>query len=143
MRLDLDAIEALVEARTRRGDLSTDEWVLNLVALADCVPGLLAEIQRLTNPSPEPLPDIRPGRILRLVAEAYDVPLGHLSASGRGRKLVRARQVAMYLLTRQGLSSVAVGKLLKRDHSTVLHGVRQVEQDVVRLAEAEHIRARG
>ena len=39
-----------------------------------------------------------------------------------------ARQVCMYLLCQElGMSTTAVGKLLKKDHTTVIYGIQKVE----------------
>jgi chromosomal replication initiator protein len=46
--------------------------------------------------------------------------------------LVRARQVAMYILKKDlGLTFVEIGNILGgRDHTTVMHGVEKVEKMV-------------
>lgn len=70
-----------------------------------------------------------PDTILRVVAGHFGVSLDDLRSKRRQKALVEARQVAMYLLhqnSHENLSSI--GRLLgKRDHSTVIHGIRSVE----------------
>ena len=75
--------------------------------------------------------DVRPKRILRLVAAAWGVDMVSLCGQRRTRKVAQARQVAMYLLrTYTDLSLAAVGTMLGgRDHTTVIHGVRKISQD--------------
>ena len=136
--IDLERIEALV---TERGShKNTDEWVLNLVALADCVPQLLAELR--IQQAGDTL-DVRPGRILVHVAEDWDVSIVDLTGPSRAVPLVHARHVAMYLLRRHTeLSLPAVGKLVNREHTTVLGGVRKVEGRPDLLARAKRVSER-
>lgn len=61
-------------------------------------------------------------------AEHYDVRLDHLLSKRRYRRLARPRQAAMYFcreLTLQPFSVIA--RHFGRDHSTVIHAMRQVE----------------
>lgn len=67
----------------------------------------------------------------RLVAKAC----AHLAVSqevlegpGRDREVAAARQVVCYLLHRAGYSAAQIGVRVGRDHSTVLHALRRVEQ---------------
>ena len=52
-----------------------------------------------------------------------------LKGRKRDRKTARARQVAMFLLREEtNMGSTAIGRLLGgKDHSTVLHGCRTIE----------------
>jgi chromosomal replication initiator protein len=64
------------------------------------------------------------------VAAFYHMPLIEMTSARRAREVARPRQVAMYLakqLTRRSLPEI--GKLFgDRDHTTVIHAVRQVER---------------
>jgi hypothetical protein len=65
--------------------------------------------------------------VIRTVARYYGVSLTDLLSCRRSRSVARFRHVAMYLakeLTR--LSLPAIGRVLDRDHSTVLHGCRKI-----------------
>lgn len=64
-----------------------------------------------------------------LAADALDVPLANVLAPTRGScAAVHARQVAMYLShVALGIPIVTVGRHFGRDHSTVAHGCRRVE----------------
>ena len=69
-------------------------------------------------------------RIQKAVALHYGVPVEEMRSSRRGDGVARHRQVAMYL-TRQmtPLSLPNIGRRFgKRDHTTVLHAIRKVEQ---------------
>jgi chromosomal replication initiator protein len=68
--------------------------------------------------------------ILRIVSRHYKVPRNDLLSSRRSRDVVRPRQIAMYLakaLTSRSLPEIG-RRFGGRDHTTVLHSVRKVEQ---------------
>jgi chromosomal replication initiator protein len=68
--------------------------------------------------------------ILRIVSRHYKVPRNELLSSRRSRDVVRPRQIAMYLaksLTTRSLPEIG-RRFGGRDHTTVLHSVRKVEQ---------------
>ncbi len=68
-------------------------------------------------------------RIQRLVARHFDVPPDSLKAKTRIGKVVRARQVAIYL-TREltELPLMEIGKHYGgRDHSTILHAIKKIK----------------
>jgi len=76
-------------------------------------------------------------RIRQAVADGYGVPVAQLQATGRGREVSEARQVAMHamrvrlrwpLATRTApFPFERIGALLgARDHSTVMHGVAAI-----------------
>ncbi len=55
------------------------------------------------------------------VAQAYGISPTTLTSRRRDPLLVEARRVAMGLLAERGLGPCWIGKVLHRDHSTVLH----------------------
>lgn len=62
--------------------------------------------------------------ILRAVSEASGVPEKAILGRYRGTaQTVRARQIVMYVAARAGFTYSAIGRVLKRDHATVMHGV--------------------
>jgi chromosomal replication initiator protein len=68
--------------------------------------------------------------ILRIVSRHYKVPRNELLSSRRSRDVVRPRQIAMYLaksMTSRSLPEIG-RRFGGRDHTTVLHSVRKVEQ---------------
>ena len=71
---------------------------------------------------------VKPERILEAVAGYYNVSLEELRGKARDKRIVRPRQMAMYLLREETeLSLVDVGGLLGgRDHTTVLHSIEKV-----------------
>ncbi|UJQ95990.1 chromosomal replication initiator protein DnaA [Mariluticola halotolerans] len=68
--------------------------------------------------------------ILKMVSRHYKVPRNDLLSARRSRDVVRPRQIAMYLaksLTARSLPEIG-RRFGGRDHTTVLHSVRKVEQ---------------
>jgi chromosomal replication initiator protein len=68
--------------------------------------------------------------VLDAVVRHYKVPLRDLLGRVRTKEVVLPRQVAMYLLREEtGASLLEIGQELGgRDHTTVLHGIRQIER---------------
>ncbi len=69
--------------------------------------------------------------IKNAVATQFNVPLVELSARNNSRDIARPRQVAMFLckqLTRASLSEI--GRAFKKHHTTVLHGITKIKQDL-------------
>jgi len=67
--------------------------------------------------------------IQKAVAEYYDLRLNELLSPRRSRNIARPRQVAMYLckqLTQRSLPEIG-RKFNGRDHTTVMHAVRKIE----------------
>lgn len=69
-------------------------------------------------------------RIKREVASFYCIPLMEMTSARRAREVARPRQVAMYLSKRLTKSSLPeIGRRFgNRDHTTVIHAVRTVEE---------------
>jgi chromosomal replication initiator protein len=68
--------------------------------------------------------------IQKKVAEHYNIRLSDMSSARRARAVARPRQVAMYLakqLTQRSLPEIG-RKFGGRDHTTVMHAVRKVEE---------------
>lgn len=67
--------------------------------------------------------------IQRKVAERYNIRLNEMMSKRRERSVARPRQIAMYLakhLTTKSLPDI--GRAFNRDHTTVLHGIKAVEE---------------
>ena len=68
--------------------------------------------------------------IQRRVAEYFNVKIGDMLSARRARSVARPRQIAMYLskqLTTRSLPEIG-RKFGGRDHTTVIHAVRKIEQ---------------
>ncbi len=68
--------------------------------------------------------------IQKRVAEYYNIKVSEMSSARRAQMVARPRQVAMYLakqLTQRSLPEIG-RKFGNRDHTTVMHAVRKVDQ---------------
>jgi len=70
-----------------------------------------------------------PDEIIKNVCGFYNIKPTQIKSPKRSAYLVKARQVAMYLLKKElGLSLVEIGNILGgRDHTTVMHGLGKIE----------------
>ncbi|MGG7565868.1 chromosomal replication initiator protein DnaA [Rhodovulum sp. DZ06] len=69
-------------------------------------------------------------QIQRKVAEHYNLRMSDLLSQRRSRSIARPRQIAMYLckmLTTKSMPEIG-RRFDKRDHTTVLHAIRQIEK---------------
>jgi chromosomal replication initiator protein len=74
-----------------------------------------------------------PTAILTAVARYFGVKTDDLKGKARNKQIVVPRHIAMYLLREDAhLSTPECGRLLNRDHTTVLHGMKQVAEDIAR-----------
>lgn len=74
---------------------------------------------------------VTPERIINVVAEHYDLRPSDITSERRNKEVAYPRQIAMYLccsLTDDSLS--AIGKALKKDHTTVIHGRDKIAKDM-------------
>jgi chromosomal replication initiator protein len=80
---------------------------------------------------------VTPDVVRRRVAEAWGVSAEALQSARRTKDLTVPRQIAMYLIKEIfGLSLVEIGKMFGgRDHSTVIHSIAKVEDDLKTNAE--------
>ena len=75
---------------------------------------------------------LHPDDLIKRVCMFYNIKPTQIRGPRRDASLVRARQVAMYLLKKElGLTFVEIGNLLGgRDHTTVMYGVQKLEDQV-------------
>lgn len=77
-------------------------------------------------------------KVLAVVSQQFDCPIADLRSKTKSREVAHIRQVAMYLmkkLTQRSLHEIAYC-LRRKDHTTVIHGVKQVE---ARMEKNEHL----
>ena len=81
--------------------------------------------------------------IQKKVAEHFNISVKEMQSSRRARTVARPRQIAMYLakqLTSRSLPEI--GRKFDRDHTTVMHAVRKVEELILEDASlAENVDA--
>nr|MBA2668845.1 chromosomal replication initiator protein DnaA [Gemmatimonadota bacterium] len=75
---------------------------------------------------------LTPNHVRQRVAEEWSVSAEALQSKKRTKDLTVPRQVAMYLIKeRFGISLVEIGRMFGgRDHSTVIHSIDKVEDDL-------------
>ena len=76
--------------------------------------------------------EVTPTLILEVVAEHFGVKKEDITSSRRNSEFVLPRQVFMYLCRKMTDTSYAnVAKMLgKKDHTTVIHGVNKIEEEI-------------
>lgn len=74
--------------------------------------------------------------IIKTVCDFYAIKPTQIKGVKREASLVKARQIAMYILKYElGLTYMEIGNMLGgRDHSTIMHGVEKMEKLVVNKA---------
>jgi hypothetical protein len=77
--------------------------------------------------------------IIDLATKHLDVNWDHLQGRSRDRDTVRARHLLCYTLYRTGYSMAHIGRLLDRNHSTIVHAIHHVEQDANLAMEGQRL----
>jgi chromosomal replication initiator protein len=105
-------LRIITEAKSRGGELT--EEILDSV---------------LNNKKDEAIGTFHPDEIIKNVCDYYNIKPTQLKGAKRDASLVKARQVAMFLLKRElGLTFNEIGGLLGgRDHTTIMYGVGKME----------------
>lgn len=67
--------------------------------------------------------DRRARDVLREVSQATGIRITDLTGYSRRRSIVWPRQVAYLALHRAGYSLSDIGRIMHRDHTTVMHGI--------------------
>ncbi len=120
------ALEALAlrahlseSADGRRAQLSTN---LSVITVRDLLLDLMEDEERQL---------LKPEKIVQAVAESFGIRLEDIFGKSQSREFVTPRQLAMYLC-RQTLkmSFTKIGDYFKRDHSTVMSGIRRVRNEL-------------
>jgi len=90
-------------------------------------PELIESLLGKTNETDEIKIKINPEDLINKVAKYYSLGKRQLLGDSRALPVVRPRQVLMYLLrVQEGLPFQEVGRLVGRDHSTVMNAVNKV-----------------
>ena len=82
---------------------------------------------------PDEMREVTPSLIINVVAEHFGITPDDIMSRKRNSELVQARQIVMYLCRDLTATSLAgIGKLLgKKDHTTVIHGVNKITDEIV------------
>ncbi len=74
---------------------------------------------------------LKPDKIIQAVAETYGIRIGDILGKSQTREFVTPRQLAMYLCRHHlKMSFTKIGDLFKRDHSTVMSGIKRVQNEL-------------
>ena len=65
--------------------------------------------------------------IVKAVCKYYGVNEIDIYIPSRKQKWVEIRQVIMYLLRQEGVLIVDIAEFFDMDHSTIIHGIRKIE----------------
>lgn len=138
VRLTDDALDWLAEQTSGGGVRAALGLLQNLALVASAFPGPLSrvEVEQALAESGQPT---SPGRdvsaIVKRVAAAFGVTEKELLGTSRLRGVLRSRQVAMYLARElTGLSLPRIGAAFDRNHTTVLHACRKVDEELTQDA---------
>ena len=72
-----------------------------------------------------------PEYIIEKIADYYNITPDEIIGKGKTRNVANARQMSIYLIRKlTGQTLEDIGKLIGRDHSTVLHSIRKVEESL-------------
>jgi len=84
---------------------------------------------------------LRPDEVIKNICSFYNIKETLIKGPKRDSRLVKARQIAMYILKQDLLLSfVEIGNILGgRDHTTIMHGVGKIERLVLNKNFSEEI----
>ena len=142
---------AILRAKTQVDEIHIDDKILEYIAsnihsnireLEGCLIKLLAhasiyktdiDIETAKRVLSDIVPDKNkkptPARILKEVSQFYNIPVADIKGNERSKSIVRARQVAVYLIRQiTSLSLKEIGRYLgRKDHSTILYTYRKID----------------
>ncbi|QJW96187.1 Chromosomal replication initiator protein DnaA [Frigoriglobus tundricola] len=135
VRLTAEALDWLSDQATGGGVRSTLGFLQNLAQVAKTFPGPLTRTDVEQTLVGTGQPTSAPGdvsQIVKGVASAFGVSEKDILSTSRLRGVLKPRQIAMYLARElTGLSLPRIGVAFGgRDHTTVLHACRKVEEDM-------------
>jgi chromosomal replication initiator protein len=133
VELENSAVEYLAEnIKTNIRDLEGNlNKLLALSELRGVSPGTIIDDGYLEEVAHTKHSRLTPKQVIDRVAKYYDLTAKDLLGASRIKNIKCARQVAMYLLNEElDISTVRVGTELNKDHSTIMHGVKKIKQDL-------------
>jgi len=71
-----------------------------------------------------------PSDVVKIVEEAFDVSIDQIKSKARYAHIRIPRQVLAFLLIKYGLTTSKAGFIINRDHATVIHSVKVVEDTI-------------
>ena len=76
--------------------------------------------------------EVKPQLVVEVVAEHFGITMDQITSKSRSNDVAKPRQIAMYLCKNMTDASLeTIGKAVGgRDHSTVVHGIKKVGDDI-------------
>lgn len=68
-------------------------------------------------------------KMMEIVAEKYGATFGEIIGTTRAKYVVNARRAIVMILHESGMSANAIGRLMHRDHTTILHAIKCAKQE--------------
>ena len=88
-------------------------------------------VQRITKEIIDSEKAYAPEYIIAKVADFYDITPDEVIGKGKTKNVANARQMSIFLTRKlTGLTLEQIGEVMNRDHSTVLHSIRKVEESL-------------
>ncbi len=76
-------------------------------------------------------PEATIDRIIETVSKKYGIPVEDIRGTKRTREIANARHISIYLIRKlTNLSLPQIGKMLKRDHATVMSSLKVIEKQL-------------
>ena len=136
LKLDLPADVAEYIAQKDQKNIRELEGALNTVVARSQLTGepmtLALAMEALLDGGPVRRTRVTRDEVIGAVLRHFDVDRRELAGKSRTKDIVLPRQVAMYLLRAETDASLLEigGELGGRDHTTVLHGIKQIERSI-------------
>ena len=135
MGIEIDNIAIEYLAQHIKTNIRELEGKFNqLIALSDLrgvAPSEIINDGYLDEPQYVKIKAFSPKQIIDNVAKYYDVSPKELLGTSRVAYIKTPRQVAMYLMNEElGLSTVRIGDEFKKDHTTIMHGIKKIKNDL-------------
>ena len=74
---------------------------------------------------------VTPAKIIAYVSQKYNVPEEDIKSSKRSKDIANARHITVYLIRKLvDMPLASIGKLLNRDHTTIMSSVENVEKQI-------------
>ena len=128
--LNYIAVNIKSNIRELEGALNKLIAYANLVQADITMEIAVKELQNIISPD-KPL-EVTPELIVEVVAEHFGITMDQILSKSRSNDVAKPRQIAMYLCKNMTDASLeTIGKAVGgRDHSTVVHGIKKVTDDI-------------
>lgn len=134
MELPMEAAQAIAEQYDSAREMEGFLKQLQLRGMNGRIPITLQMVGELLGRQQEEMRvrrDVRPTDIVRATSDMFGVKPSELKGKRRKANIVQSRQVAMYIMRHElGLQYEAIAEYFEKDHTTVMHSVQKIEENV-------------